>query len=78
MYVCMYVISGEVSFNIRCEILFNIHHKGIDRATAQLIRRWLLTAEPRVQSQLISCEYLAGRNGTGVDQYPSLFSVFPS
>jgi hypothetical protein len=59
-YVCMYVVSGEVSFNLRREILLNLYHKGIDRATAQLNRRYILTAEPWVQSQLISCEIHVG------------------
>jgi hypothetical protein len=73
----MYVVPGEVSFNLRREILLNLYHKWIDLATAQLIRRWLLTAEPGVQSQLISCEIHVGRNGTGVDLFTSLFSGFP-
>jgi hypothetical protein len=34
------------------------------RSIAQEVRRWLLTADPRTQSQVILCEISGGRSGT--------------
>lgn len=41
------------------------------RAIAEVIRRWLLTAETWVQSRVSSNEICAGRSSTGAGFFPS-------
>jgi hypothetical protein len=51
-----------------------LHSETFDLVVlCQAARRWLLTAETRVQSLLTSCEIHGGRSGTGAGVY----TVFP-
>jgi hypothetical protein len=47
----------------------------IDDAIAQVIRHWLLTVEPSVQSQVFSREIQSGQSGPG-ESFSSSTSVF--
>jgi hypothetical protein len=42
----------------------SILHVNSGRDISQAVRCWLLSAEPRFQSQVTSCEILGGRIGT--------------